>query len=116
MVQDALKQSANFLENREGEIGNFNTIELVRVEIDEIDTQLLNLLGRRMQCAQSIGAYKKQHNLPIVQVTRWQEILNAAIQKGLNQGLSDTFVTKFLTAIHEESIRHQTLIVEGHSE
>jgi chorismate mutase len=92
---------------------NSNIIELVRVEIDDIDTQLLNLLGRRMQCAQSIGAYKKHHNLPIVQIARWQEILNAAIQKGIKQGLSDAFVTQFLTAIHEESIRHQTLIVEG---
>lgn len=88
------------------------SIEKLRIEIDEIDKKLLQLLGRRMQCAQSIGHYKKQRNLPIIQVTRWQEILNSAIQKGESMNLSPTFVTHFLTAIHEESIRHQTLVME----
>ena len=58
--------------------------------------ELLQLLSKRILCAQKIGAYKKEHNIPILQVSQWQEILNAAIQKRLNLGLSDTFVTQFL--------------------
>jgi chorismate mutase len=84
------------------------SLEELRVEINEIDNELLQLLSRRMKCAQGIGAYKKERNLPILQVTRWHEILNAAIQKGQQLDLSDTFITQFLTAIHDESIRHQT--------
>lgn len=84
-------------------------IEELRVEIDAIDTQLLQLLSKRMQCAQGIGQYKKEHNLPILQVARWHEILNVAVQRGQDLGLSSDFVTQFLTAIHDESIRHQKL-------
>jgi chorismate mutase len=87
-------------------------IEQLRVEIDAIDTQLLQLLSKRMHCAQSIGQYKKERNLPILQVARWHEILNIAVQRGQNLGLSSDFVTQFLTAIHDESIRHQKLVMQ----
>jgi chorismate mutase len=87
-------------------------IEALRVEIDHIDTQLLQLLSKRMYCAQGIGQYKKERNLPILQVARWHEILNVAVQRGQNLGLSSHFVTQFLTAIHDESIRHQKLVME----
>jgi chorismate mutase len=87
-------------------------IEELRVEIDAIDTQLLQLLSKRMHCAQGIGQYKKERNLPILQVARWHEILNIAVQRGQNLGLSSDFVTQFLTAIHDESIRHQKLVME----
>jgi chorismate mutase len=87
-------------------------IEELRVEIDSIDTQLLQLLSKRMQCAQGIGLYKKERNLPVLQVARWHEILNVAVQRGQNLGLSSDFVTQFLTAIHDESIRHQKLVMQ----
>jgi chorismate mutase len=87
-------------------------IEALRVEIDDIDTQLLQLLSKRMQCAKGIGQYKKEHNLPILQVARWHEILNVAVQRGQSLGLSGEFVTEFLTAIHDESIRHQKMVMQ----
>ncbi len=101
------------LEQSETMVEEVNSIESLRVEIDDIDAQLLKLLGRRMQCAQGIGAYKKVRNLPIVQIARWQEILNSAIQKGQKLDLSADFVTKFLTAVHDESVRHQTVVTNS---
>jgi chorismate mutase len=91
---------------------NTPNIEALRVEIDDIDTQLLQLLRKRMQCAKGIGQYKKEHNLPILQVARWHEILNVAVQRGQSMGLSGEFVTEFLTAIHDESIRHQKMVMQ----
>jgi chorismate mutase len=116
MLQESLKPSNLLSENLEKDKKHNPSIEMVRVEIDDIDSQILKLLGRRMQCAQAIGAYKKANNLPILQVARWQEILNIAVQKGHELDLSGTFVTQFLTAIHEESIRHQTLVVNSPEE
>lgn len=108
MIKDSPKPEQCLSENK-GAGDNYTfTMESVRVEIDAIDAQILSLLSKRMQCAQKIGAYKKEHNLPILQLERWQEILNIAIQKGHELGLSNTFVTQFLTAIHDKSIRHQT--------
>jgi len=104
------QEVSNLLDNP---IENTISMEELRVEIDDIDNELLQLLGKRMRCAQRIGAYKKQRHLPVVQMARWQEILNAAIQKGQALDLSADFVTQFLTAIHDESVRHQTLVVNG---
>jgi chorismate mutase len=35
-----------------------SNIEQIRIEIDAIDMQLIQLLGKRMRCAQSVGLYK----------------------------------------------------------
>jgi chorismate mutase len=90
-----------------------SNIEQIRTEIDAIDMQLIQLLGKRMRFAQSVGLYKKERNIPILQVSRWQEILNSAIEKGAKEELSEIFITQFLTAIHDESIRHQTLVLNS---
>lgn len=86
-------------------------IEHLRHEIDEIDDELLNLLGRRMQLAQGIGRYKKRNNIAILQSDRWAEILGRAIAKGTTKGLSEDFVTIVLRSIHEESINHQQKVM-----
>jgi chorismate mutase len=92
------------------------TMEAIRVRIDDIDQELLNMLGRRMLLAQQIGDYKKRNNIAILQPDRWNEILTSAVEKGRQRELSDEFVTQLLSAIHQESIRHQTKIMNSASE
>ena len=88
-------------------------IDDLRQEIDSIDKDLFELLGKRMQTAQSIGKYKKKNNISILQTSRWNEILNKTIELGRERGLSDGFVTQILTAIHQESINHQTQVMNA---
>ena len=95
----------------EKDAGFLNSIESLRVRIDEIDNQILTLLGSRMELAEDIGSYKKRNNIAILQTARWNEILNTAVAKGRAKGLSDEFVIQLLTAIHQESIRHQTIVM-----
>jgi chorismate mutase len=95
----------------EKDAGFLNSIEALRVRIDEIDNEVLNLLSKRMQFAQEIGEYKKRNNIAILQPSRWNEILNSAVQKGRSRSLSDEFVIQLLTAVHQESIRRQTLVM-----
>lgn len=90
-----------------------HSIEHLRHEIDEIDEELINLLGRRMNLADDIGRYKKRNNIAILQSDRWGEILDRAIGKGKIQGLSEEFITVFLKAVHQESINHQEAIMAG---
>ena len=88
-------------------------LEHARHEIDEIDDDLLNLLGRRMKVAEQIGLYKKENNIAILQSDRWNEILERAHEVGRQKGLSDTFVEIILRAIHQESINHQEKVIRG---
>ncbi len=86
-------------------------IEDLRGQIDLIDNELLDLLGKRMKIADSIGLYKKRNNIAILQPARWIEILEAAAAKGKARGLSEDFIGKFLKAIHQESINHQETVM-----
>jgi chorismate mutase len=83
----------------------------LRKEIDHIDNEVFNLLGRRMELADSIGLYKKRNNIAILQTTRWNEILERAIAIAQAKGLSSDFITTVLRAIHQESINHQEAIM-----
>jgi chorismate mutase len=85
-------------------------LETMRDQVDSIDAQLIELLSQRMKVVEKIGAYKKKHNLAIVQVKRWSDILGSRIPQGKRNGLSRAFLNKMLQSIHEESIRKQTLI------
>jgi len=86
-------------------------IDHLRNEIDEIDEELINILGNRMKIAQKIGSYKKRNNIAILQTDRWSEILDKAVAKGSKKGLSNEFIESILRAIHDESISHQEKIM-----
>lgn len=88
-----------------------STIDELRSQIDIFDDQLLDILERRMQVAETIGQYKKAHNITILQSNRWQEIVNKAIRKANNKGLSPEFISVILKAIHQESIQHQMMVM-----
>ena len=91
-------------------------IDNLRKQIDEVDEELLNLLSSRMKLAEAIGGYKKRNNISILQSSRWNEILETAIREGAKRGLSDEFVTKYLHAVHEESISHQVKVMNTKEE
>ncbi len=48
-----------------------------RLQMDEIDNQLLSLFQQRMDTAGKIAAYKKEHGLPVLDVGREREKMNA---------------------------------------
>ena len=83
----------------------------LREQINHIDDELLSLLAQRMKIADKIGQYKKENNITILQTSRWNEILERAVTKGEKLGLGKEFITKYLDAVHLESIRHQNKVM-----
>jgi chorismate mutase len=82
-----------------------------RMDIDEYDRKLLEILGKRMKVADKIGALKKEKNVAVLQNKRWNEILGKMILDGEEKGLSEEFILKIFKAIHQESISHQEKII-----
>ena len=66
-----------------------------------------------MKVAEKIGQYKKENNITILQTKRWNEILERAVKKGEKMGLTKEFVTKYLDAVHMESINRQNKVFHG---
>jgi len=87
-------------------------LSALRRQIDECDNSLLELLARRMRVAEEIGQYKKEHNMPILQSQRYDEIIQNRISQADRMGLDAEFMKTVLVAIHEESVRHQQEIMK----
>ncbi len=83
----------------------------LRAQIDIIDNQLIDILGKRMQVSKGIGSLKKERNVAVLQTNRWNAILGKMILEGEGKGLSEEFVLKMFKAIHQESINHQEKII-----
>jgi len=79
----------------------------LRKLIDEIDDELMNVLKKRTQIIEEIGAYKKEHHITIFQLKRWQEILRTRGQWADKMGISRQHIEKICQLLHEESIRIQ---------
>lgn len=82
-------------------------LAMQRAYIDELDTKLIDFLGKRMVVAEKIGQLKKEKNVAILQNKRWNAILDKMILDGSEKGLSEEFILKIFKAIHQESIAHQ---------
>lgn len=110
ITPDVFKQLVDGLiirnEQSQDQVFNENIGDLRR-QIDELDEEIINLLGDRMALADAIGAYKKRNNISILQSSRFNEIVEQAVIQGGNKGLSQGFITTLLHAIHQESINHQ---------
>lgn len=83
----------------------------LRMKINDLDHDLLTLIAKRMEVAKQIGQYKKEKNITILQPDRWAEIKDLQVDNASKLGLSYKFITKYLEAIHQESIRHQTTVM-----
>ena len=88
-----------------------NSIEELRSQIDMYDDQLFDILESRMLVAETIGRYKKEHNITILQSVRWKEIVNKTVSKCARKGLNPEFISTILEAIHQESINHQMKVM-----
>lgn len=88
-------------------------LSALRRQIDELDNSLLELLANRMRVSEEIGQYKKEHNMPILQAQRYDEILQKRISQASHMGMDAEFMKTVLVAIHEESVRHQQEIMKS---
>ncbi len=88
------------------------SLSALRRQIDGLDNDLLELLAKRMRVSQEIGTYKKEHNMPILQAQRYDEILKDRIAQAEKMGMDGEFMKTILMAIHEESVRQQMLIMK----
>jgi len=116
ITPEALTDLLSGLKMREVSTTNqefIHTLETLRKKIDQYDDDLLDILQQRMTVAETIGMYKKQNDVTILQPTRWDEIITKTRRKGKERKLSHEFIDKLFVAIHQESINKQTKIMNN---
>lgn len=94
--------------------GSFkDTLTQLREQIDQLDDEIMQKLAARMKVSEKIGVYKKENNVTILQVNRWEEIIHTRIALGLAMGLSEDFTRDMLKLVHHESIHVQERVMNA---
>ena len=93
-----------------------DTLSILREQIDHLDDEIMQKLANRMKISEKIGQYKKENNVTILQVGRWEEIMQTRIALCKAMGLSEEFTTELLKIIHHESIQIQTKVMNSVAE
>ncbi len=88
-----------------------DTLGVLRDQIDLIDDEIMQKMANRMKISEKIGVYKKENNVTILQVGRWEEIIQTRVSLGKAMGLDEGFTRDLLRLVHHESIQVQTKVM-----
>lgn len=116
VTPDRLTEMLNLIKWRKEDVPSETfhaALDKFREQINHVDDELMQLLGQRMQIAEKIGEYKRNNSVTILQTNRWNQILEKAFAKGEKLGLSQEFITRYLDAVHMESINRQNKIMNS---
>lgn len=92
-------------------------LEKLRTEIDKLDEELIDILARRMKVVEEIGHYKRENRITILQLKRWNQVMQDRVESGIKLGLSRDFILNLLQSVHHEGIRLQMEVMnEGSQE
>lgn len=91
-------------------------LEEMRDQIDEADRDIIEAIARRMNLVEKVGEFKKDNNVTIFQVDRWNEIYRTRADWGQNVNLDREFIEETYKLIHIASIKKQTEVLSRKTE
>jgi len=86
-------------------------LEEMRDKIGILDDRLFEILAARMLLSEEVGKFKLDHNITILQEEHWKKVISGRLEKAGEYGLAERFVRLVMDALHQESIRHQTRVM-----
>ena len=89
------------------------SLESLRSDIDELDTKLIDVLAERMNLVDDIAVLKKQSDVTILQVSRYQEMLESRLHQAETKNVNPEFIKQIFEQIHQNSIRRQESIMNA---
>ena len=88
----------------------------LRQKTSILDDRLFDILSARMRLSEELGRFKKEHNVTVLQPEHWMKIIQKRLGQAKDLDLSEEFVRQIMDAIHQESIRHQTRVMNRRNE
>ncbi|UCG56799.1 MAG: bifunctional 3-deoxy-7-phosphoheptulonate synthase/chorismate mutase type II [Phycisphaerales bacterium] len=82
-------------------------IARMRSAISKVDSELINDLAERMKWVDQIGELKKQHNIAVLQLDRWESLVEDHVARAKQLGLDSDFVKSVFELIHTEAVKRQ---------
>jgi len=85
-----------------------HTLEGLREEMDAADNDLLEAIEKRIRITKELGMYKKSHNMTILQVNRWQKVLEDRLRQAHHLGLDEKLIKDIYQILHNQSVKIQS--------
>lgn len=103
----------NHLVIRSSSVGsNFEEqLKEMREKITILDDRLFDILSARMRLSEDIGNFKRENSIMILQQEHWAKLIAKRLESAGDYDLTELFVRKIMDAIHQESIRQQTKVM-----
>ena len=85
---------------------NNNLVEY-RLQIDEIDDQIMSLISQRFNITKKIGEWKRKNNISIFQQNRYDEIVKKNKIRSIRYDLDIDLINNIFNIIHGKSVENQ---------
>jgi len=79
-------------------------LDTLRDEIRKRDEEIIRLISERTELARQVGAYKREHNLPIRNVEVEKKVIARYVENGKAGGLSSEVMTSVASSIIKEAV------------
>ncbi len=85
-------------------------IEELRRRIDEINTELLDLIARRLDVSVQIGAIKQEAGLPLYSEERERDLLRRFREAAIERDIDPDYVEELMTVVlvHSRAAQRKT--------
>jgi chorismate mutase len=98
------------------ETGIMDQVQFIRTKIDEVDRRLLDLLAERIALIENLGELKCENNVSVLQLDRWRNIIENAMQIARQHGMNEEFIRNVFIQVHDEAIRLQSKMLQEFAE
>jgi len=79
----------------------------MRTYISQTDWKIIHDLSERMKWVQRIGKLKEEHGIPVLQIDRWEMLLEDHMARAVELGLDGEFIKSVFELIHTQAVKKQ---------
>ena len=83
----------------------------LRGKIDEIDDEIVDLLGQRFALLREVAAHKRPRGIPVVIPARIDEVVERCVTRGERHGLDGQMLRDLYHRIIDEACRVETRVM-----
>ncbi len=86
-------------------------IEQLRVDIDDVNAELLDLLERRLDLSVQVGEIKQKAGLPLYSEEREQDLLKRFRAQAVERGIDPDYVEELMAVVlvHSRAAQRKTV-------
>lgn len=88
-------------------------LEPFRVQINTLDDAIINLIAQRIDICAQVAAYKRTHNIPMMQPGRVEAVKQRCAERAANHGLAPEFAIALYERIIDEACRLEDNIINN---